>query len=443
MRGYLLWLMWKFDIAYKQDGETSLLPEMIARTRPDDLLWHADTTAQGPEVRALCIFTSASTRKGMAIPNGLVPAFTAAVHPLRQARKPDDPDKLDRNWNSGFFLHTEHRGDAFVEQQDRELHFITRHTYPRLLFEQLQKTLDQLVPTRWPHARIDLRVLCRGTIDARPCPETFRTEWLETQRGNSVQCQECHGDFAADRLLDGFDPKEAEILNRLQQLRDGQTELLDGQRELLAAAHAIFLTIDPENQERRRAPNLFTILPESGNWLQSLASNQVRVTCWCEHPDGPHPASPIDSNDSRDYVLSIPKDWVVKAAPYVSWAVMLLKAFTPLAGTVAGQALGDAGNLTGKIDLMKDMAKALPSGKLEVGEGRDFEIEPGGKFSDSYRRSDKPELESLTRIHNLLLKQVAAADRWGGLRPVATKTGDILWLCREHADIQAPPPQDV
>ena len=29
MRGYLLWLMWKYDIACKQDGETSLLPEMI------------------------------------------------------------------------------------------------------------------------------------------------------------------------------------------------------------------------------------------------------------------------------------------------------------------------------------------------------------------------------------------------------------------------------
>ena len=439
VRSFLLWLMWKFDVAYKQDGDTSLLPEMIARTRPDDLLWHADTESQGPEVRALCIFTSASTRKGIAIPKGLVPAFTAAVHSLRQARDSADPDKLDRNWNSGFFLHTEHRGDAFVEQQDRELHFITRHTYPRMLFDQLQRTLDQLVPTRWPQARIDLRVPCRGTIDSKPCPETFRTEWLDKQRGKLVLCQECDGDFAAARLLDGFDPKEAEILSRLQQLRDGQTELLDGQRELLAAAHAMFLAIDPEQQERRRAPNLFTILPEKGGW--SLTTNKVRLTCWCEHPDGPHPASPIGSNEPPDFVLSTPKGWVVKSAPYVSWAVMLLKAFTPLAGNFAGQVTDD---LTDKIDLMKDIAKALPSGKLDIGEAREFELEPGENLTDSYRRSHTPELEALSLIHDLLLDKIPVApNRWGGLRPVQTKSGELLWLCAEHAEIQSPAPQEI
>ncbi|MDQ3814675.1 MAG: hypothetical protein M3347_12085, partial [Armatimonadota bacterium] len=43
--GYLLWMMWKFDIAYKQNEQTSLVPELIHRKRPDDLRW---TPAEPP-----------------------------------------------------------------------------------------------------------------------------------------------------------------------------------------------------------------------------------------------------------------------------------------------------------------------------------------------------------------------------------------------------------
>ena len=133
LRGYLLWLMWKFDIAYKQDGDTSLVPELIARNRPDDLLWNPGTESQSREVRAVCLFTSEQSRKVIAAPKGVMPALTAAVHPLRQARDPNNRDKLDRNWNNGFFLHTQSRGDAYVELIDRELQFVVRHEYPSLL----------------------------------------------------------------------------------------------------------------------------------------------------------------------------------------------------------------------------------------------------------------------------------------------------------------------
>lgn len=242
-------------------------------------------------------------------------------------------------------------------------------------------------------------------------------------------------------MLDGFDPREDEILNRLRQLRDGQAELRDGQRELLAGAYGIFLTLDPEQQERRRAPNLFTILPEQGGW--NLTANKVRITCWCEHPDGPHPASPIGSSQPPDFVLSIPKDWLVKTVPYVSWAVMLLKAFTPLEGHIAGQAVDSTDDLADKIDLMKNIAGALPSGKLEIDEARDFEFERRTKLSGSYHRSHTPQLEALSLIHDLLLKKIRKSDRWGGLRAVQTKSGEILWLCREHASIQSPPPPEL
>ncbi len=101
--GYLLWLMWKFDIAYRLNEQTSLVPEMIARNRPDDLRW--TPMVQSKESQATLI-----ARIPHSPPLGLVPVFTTAVHPLRRRDKGDDP--WDRNWRNGFFLDTARRGPA-------------------------------------------------------------------------------------------------------------------------------------------------------------------------------------------------------------------------------------------------------------------------------------------------------------------------------------------
>ncbi|MBC7965429.1 MAG: hypothetical protein H7Z17_05820 [Fuerstia sp.] len=234
-------------------------------------------------------------------------------------------------------------------------------------------------------------------------------------------------------------------MTRLRALKDGQQELKGGQQELLAAAYAIFTALDPENEERLRGPSLFTILPEKADLVTRLAYDQVRLTCWCEHPDGPHPGTPIGSDMPPDYVLTIPKDWLVKTGPYISWAVMLLKAFLPLAGTAAGQiAEGTSGmEIKDAVAAMKDVAKALPAGNLELGEGRSFEVRPGEKLSDAYGLRDRPEFVALKHIHDLLEAQISKPKRWGTLRPIRTKSGDILWLCPQHAAIQSPPPQDL
>jgi Leucine-rich repeat (LRR) protein len=439
LRGFLLWLMWKFDIAYKQDAETSLVPELIARNRPDDLLWNPHTPSQSPEVRAVCVFTSEQTKKVIATPKGMMPALTAAVHPLRKRHESADPDKLDRNWNSGFFLHTQSRGDAYVELIDRELRLVVRHDYPSLLLRQVQKTLEGLVPQRWPHAVLDLRVPCHGKVDGRPCPQLFKMALLDKQPLNgTISCPECfRTDLKVADLLEGFHPRDEEILARLRDLQDGQ-------QDLLAVAHSLFMALDPLNEERRRGPSLFTILPEQGRWLSGMTHDHVRLTCWCEHPDGPHPGSYIGSNEPPDYVLKVPKEWLVKAGPYISWAVTLLKAFTPLAADMAGQIAGNAGmEIKDAVALMKDSASSLPSGKLEIGEGRAFEVEPGARWGDAYGRQSRPELTALRHIHDLLEEQVPKPKRWGKLFPVRTKSGEILWLCPQHAAIQSPPVQQL
>lgn len=434
LHGYLLWLMWKFDIAYRQNEQTSLVPELIQRNRPDDLHWTPATPPKDAQATLICRFPTDP-------PLGLIPALTAAVHPLRRIQNPDPhEDKLDRNWRDGFFLDTALRGTAFVELQDRDLRIVVRDKYPADLSRQVEKTLGRIVGERWPQLPIDARVPCVGKVQDKPCRGTFRKSVLEQRRGQNIFCEDCGNDaLDVTKLLDGFDFREEEILRQLHALELGQQQLLTGQQELMAASYRLFQeALDPARNELERAPCMFTILPaEVKTWqlLSKLTEHKLLVTCWCEHPDGPHPGAEIGSGQPPDYVLTMPNDWLVKAAPYISWAAMLLKAFVPLAGTMT-QEVAIAGefmtpDLKDQIALMNDAAKALPSGKMEAGRRGNLD------GTDRHR----PEVVALRHIHDALLAQVKEQRRWGDLRPVRTKSGELLWLCEPHAAIQQPPVQ--
>ncbi len=82
---------------------------------------------------------------------------------------------------------------------------------------------------------------------------------------------------------------------------------------------------------------------------------------------------------------------------------------------------------------MNDVAKALPSGKLEVGTKAVME--------EMWRT--RPEAVALRHVHDFLLEKLPPGKRWGDLRPVRARSGDILWLCKEHAAIQQPPVQEI
>ena len=232
IHGYLLWLIWKFDIAYRQNAETSLVPELIHRNRPDGLLhWTPLVDSQEPQATLIA-------RVPQTPPAGLVPVLTAAVHPLRriQCPKPTD-DKLDQNWRDGFFLDTALRGTAFVELQDRDLRIVVRHKYPASLLQQLRRTLDEAVSKRWPQLKLDYRVPCIGQKDGKPCPGTFRWERLAEKRGERMYCEECGDDLEVKKMLDGFDVREATVLQSIRELKDGQSDLLAVALRLYRAVH--------------------------------------------------------------------------------------------------------------------------------------------------------------------------------------------------------------
>ena len=372
LHGYLLWLMWRVDIAYRQDQATSLVPEMVHRNRPDHLLWNlGDPVATGHRQAALICEIQQDP------PDGILPALTAAVHPWR---KPETTtvDRLDRNWRDGFFLDTSH-GTAYVEKRDRLVWIVTRGQYPAYLAKELRARLETVVNERAPNMLRRFCVPCPGGIFDNGCQGIFALDFLETRKGTEVPCQVCNRDFPVTNLLDGLNPQEEEIRERLRLLAQGQRELYEGQKEIQegqqAAASGAYQQfqrlLDPERGERLRGPNLFTILPADGNaWnlLSKLTKTNVRITCWCEHPDGPHPLHPIGSDKGPEYVLPQPLAWVKTVSPYLSWATLLLRAFIPGAAAALKDLMGTdlTAELKVQLGIMQEGGKALPTGKLEM-----------------------------------------------------------------------------
>ena len=427
--GYLLWMMWKFDIAYRQNKMSSLIPELIKYNRPDNLRWTPAKPYPLGERQATLICRILQTP-----PIGLIPALTAAVHPLRRIQNlEDEVDTLDRNWRDGFFLETERRGTAFVELRDRDLHIVVRDRYPRDLCDQIRKTFDRIKETRWPSLKLGYRVPCSGRLaDNTPCPGSFKWEYLGDKEGKQVPCEECDNNIDVDEMLEGFDPHQEEIRLRLEELKNGQVDAM------VQALHMYRAVLDPARKELERAPCMFTITPDTpGGWnvWSKAVENRVRVTCWCEHPDGPHIPEDDEGNPTSEYILTAPKDWLVKAAPYISWAAFLLKAFIPVGGSVAKAGLDEmlSSDLKTQIDIIGDASKAIPTGKLEVGRRDNLES----------MSNHRPKIVALRHIHDALLAQVPEGKQWGELQATPTKSGELLWLCAKHAELQQPSVQEI
>ncbi|MDX9973642.1 MAG: COR domain-containing protein [FCB group bacterium] len=422
--GYLLWLMWKFDIAYRLDADTSLVPELIQRNRPDDLRW--TPAVQSRERQATLI-----GRIPYNPPPGLIAVFTTAVHPLRRISRPigEQQDPWDRNWRNGFFLDTLRRGTAFVELSDRDLRMTVRDAYPAHLLQALRRTLGEVIEDRWRNLRVDYCIPCSGRLDGKACPGSFKLPYLEPRRGKVVPCQDCGSDeIQVDHLLDGYDIREQEMMAALKEIGDGHQDLM------ALALNLYHEVMDPARAELERAPCMISIVPDgvsARNLVGKATKEFYRVLCWCEHPDGPHP------DVASDYRLEMPQKWVVKVAPYVSWFVTLAKAFVPVVGKMVNDEMGDAidKKLKKKIELMGGFAKTLPSGKLEVDRWDELDIRS--------MHGRRPEIVALRHIHDALLAHVPEGKRWGDLRPVHTKAHGVLWLCAKHAAIQDPPVQRI
>lgn len=176
--------------------------------------------------------------------------------------------------------------------------------------------------------------------------------------------------------------------------------------------------------EGKDGPRLFSFQPlekktlDTPNWI----SQKFQLTLWCEHSRLPLPLLNEYKNDRGIYILDIPKDWLVKAAPLFKKVVGTLSLLLPIACSVTNLIIDESSY--NKIEK-----------ELELGrECLDFTLNSIDRSINSYYENDFHEKINgdlyaegpvLRELHSFLAKTDPS---FGGLERVINGRGEFMWV---------------
>ena len=416
---YFLRLMEKFDISYRiaDDELRSIVAQLVPHERPE-IPW--DLRSQPPDgIRTLSLVC----RLSEPVP-GIISWLTVRHHHA----------STGKHWRRGIFLKhpiAAYASEALIElRRATELVMAVRAPSPDFFFNVLRYSLEDLITHRWPGLNYQLLIPCPGeNAETSPCAGLFPLSGVIRlrERGKlSVSCMECAQDYEVSRLLTGFtapdQPLEAElnkVHEQLAQIADGVTRT---EHYAATAAETVGRVLRVVSTEVADCPRLFTLAADQAGRIRRLKFFQqhFRLTLWCEHPGYWHPWVPAS------YRFDPPKDLFAKISPYVALVCTTMQVAVPIAGSVAVNVLLPADQLAHARSELKLM-EALVAEPLTGGSG---DIDHYVSSSDAGALTDA-EGQGL-RALRVLLFQLDQERAFGGLRRVASPSGDFLWVCPDH-----------
>ncbi|WP_207787962.1 hypothetical protein [Candidatus Thiosymbion oneisti] len=177
--------------------------------------------------------------------------------------------------------------------------------------------------------------------------------------------------------------------------------------------------------EAKEGPRLFSLEPvEPGFWDRPRwVSAKFRVTLWCEHSRLPLPA--LNGADSKQgvYDLDLPRQWLVKSAPFLKLLTGTLGLVVPVAASATKLVLDEAAYkaIEGQLDLGQKTFEAV----LKIGE----------RIADwpGYGDAPDPEQGEAIAARGAVLRQLqtwlkAQDPGFGGLVRVQNKRQEFLWV---------------
>jgi hypothetical protein len=215
-----------------------------------------------------------------------------------------------------------------------------------------------------------------------------------------------------------------EVMEKFEELRD---------LTLSQAALIIQLFRTSLNSEAREGPRVFTIsrADRRGADPRKLVEERVRVTLWCEFPDGQHPLCFPGTGGKADgeYVVSAPRELIVRLAPYLRSLASVARIAMPVSMPTLDALFAErARHVVDSIDEMEKLIQvAADDGPHESAE----------RAHADYRRRTEVDGAALREFHVFLEKQDPDW-HWGGLGRAQSKSGEYLWLCGAHYKLYDP-----
>lgn len=400
VRQHLVRLMDHFDLTYDtgDSSDVGMVVESLRYANAEQAV-EAQLPAEQPAMEFVFRFPKLQRR----LPPGVPTWAVARAHRY-----------LDRNlegnpWrNAARFFDEDTKSSALLTASDtsKEVRLRVAGDYPPFFFGQMKAILEDTF-RRYPGVEPELRVAC----NCRPgCPQSFlyQSVLAAVQDRDRLRCEE-PGLKRVDpqSLMTGFLPSnEFGFLAVREEMR----------QEFLALRRGL------SESMQRQCPTTFT-LAEAQRFRQIdtlgerlTRKTQLELTLYCEHGEFHATADSVYRfRPDQAWVDKLKKGWNGFAA--VTKAVApLLRATGKLTASVKAEAAGMV------IDRLPEASRGVRGSLIEkLGTERD------PQFADYELRAALKEL-----IEYLDGKRVGQP-QLGGLVPVIVETGDLRWLCPEHA----------
>lgn len=162
---------------------------------------------------------------------------------------------------------------------------------------------------------------------------------------------------------------------------------------------------------------------EPGFWDRpKWISTKYRITLWCEHSRLPLPAL-TGENQRGVYEVSVPREWVVRSAPFLKVLSSTLKLVLPVASAALEVAIDETAYK--RIERQLGLGEKCVDALLDVGD-------KGGAW---FAQDDSPEMEPgpVRDARGAVLRQLQVWLKeqdpgFGGLVRVQNKRQEFLWV---------------
>ncbi len=426
-------LMERFDLSYRVAGihingddenQTSLIAQLVPEITPDNLADNWCPAPQTGDLQQMQICRIVDDKGNTATAEGLFYQLIVRLHKYSLGR---DDYNQSVHWQRGLILDDEYNGRAYLKHVGNDVHITVRAPYPERFLAMLTEEVRYLVDNFWEGLNCHVTVPCLND----GCIGLFEvSKLIENKRRNRPEqpCPVCNEWQNISDLLHNAPAAAPQIsLSDLQiefaEIKDKLDDVhVDTRRVLSRVDKAYDDIIRVFADEAKEGPRLFSIRPvdfESIDKLKGLTTYKLRLQLWCEHSQ--LPLFVLNDGDTRgQYDLEMPREWVIKAAPYLNALNTTLGLVLP---TVMSGLKFSAG--------YEDFENQLSLGKEAFG----ALAKVGGNLGSWASDANSPDLPHgqmqhakgalLRELHAFLKKEDIT---YGGLVRVMDKRDQFLWV---------------
>ncbi|MFN6499846.1 MAG: COR domain-containing protein [Nostoc sp. DedQUE01] len=455
-------LMERFDLSYKvvfnpaEPSNTSLIAQLVPDQRPE-LLPNWGEQPEPGDRQQVQICRIVDSRGQFAVAEGLFYQLIVRLHKYSLGRTNYENSI---HWQRGLMLDNDYNGRALLEYIGTDVKITVRAAYPERFLSYLTEEIKWLVENFWEGLRCNVMVPCiapcsmnapgHGMFEVQklieskkknrhdyPCPVSGCGEWQNIDRllNNAPTAQLPSQQIGIEQFR-GIVKEELKVIRRDLVILDRRDEerfqkLSQEQRIILSQVDEEFAALmQMLTDEAKDGPRLFSFKPVDPKFFDrpKWMSAKFQLVLWCEHARQPLPA--LNPNDQKKgvYELDLPREWFVKAVPFLKLLTGTLSLVLPVAASATKFVLDDT---TYKgIEEQLDLGQKTIESTLK---GSDIALAGQSKNESSLLEGDAIRAQgSILRELHALLKEKDPS--FGGLVRVQNKRREFLWVHPQFVD---------